>query len=640
MGLLPIGINNRIVQWRAKEKQVDVFVNDASGLISIDALDAYFYAKKYPIRSTADLDISIGHSSKDLTNGKFTFNLYTIVTDISVGDYVYEVVLDDKSNNKFTVVQDRFTILNSLDLSYPTPFASLSPDSYTFYPCDLSTRFTIDTGAGAGWTLTMPSWLTATPTIGAGSSSPLIEVNTFGTSIPYAQVIMTNPWGANLSVDVSYYVTSISLDISSFTFTPFNASTYAHITTGSINKWAITNIPSWLTVNPSYGTGDASVLLTADVSVLHSLVQLTADSSYSFTDPTLDVSFNIDFKITPASYIFTPYDLSTYIDISTWSGNYWTMGDYASWLSFDDSIGNGDQRILLTSSVLGSDSSAYFDIITTKTEDVSLAFYYVSDTCLGSGDYGFWQFEDNLLDDSGEGNDLTEMRSGHTEQGDQWYPVTYVNGKIGKAGYYQRDNWYSGPVATPNGMYVRYSLSQTKDSSIIDLFTGFNSWSISIWFKFLKSTAPSAQPTYTYTLFSSHGDGENGVDIKIEGVNNTLGVRRFVWGSLTETTSLYNGNQDLNDGAWHLLVMTCDGSTHNVFFDNNWVTKNMDSSISIASTEVNIGTEYQNVFWIWPGNNVWMGRWPWNGYVDQTRIYNRKLNLGEVAALWNGGAGV
>ena len=120
MGLLPVGINNRIVQWRANDKQVDVFVNDCSGFTNIIApWTASFYAKKYPIRSTAALDISIGSSSIDASRGLVTFDLTHAITDIEKGDYIYEVFLEDSYNiNKITVVQDRFTILSSLNTSY------------------------------------------------------------------------------------------------------------------------------------------------------------------------------------------------------------------------------------------------------------------------------------------------------------------------------------------------------------------------------------------------------------------------------------------------------------------------------------------------------------------------------------------
>jgi len=46
MGLLKTGVKNNIVEWRAKSRQVDVHVNDASGFVStLQSYDAYFYAK-------------------------------------------------------------------------------------------------------------------------------------------------------------------------------------------------------------------------------------------------------------------------------------------------------------------------------------------------------------------------------------------------------------------------------------------------------------------------------------------------------------------------------------------------------------------------------------------------------------------
>jgi len=120
MGLQAIGIDNRFVHFRAKDKQIDVFVNDCSGYFNgLNPWICSFYAKKFPPISNAEYDISIGSSSIDGSIGKITFDLSPIISDISVGDYIYEVLIEDTYNiNRISVVQDRFTILNSLNTDY------------------------------------------------------------------------------------------------------------------------------------------------------------------------------------------------------------------------------------------------------------------------------------------------------------------------------------------------------------------------------------------------------------------------------------------------------------------------------------------------------------------------------------------
>lgn len=121
MTLLPKGIDNRLVTWRAKDKQVDVFIHDVSGLnTSIHPWSATFYAKRFPVSPYAPVDVSVSGTLMDGSMG-FTFDLSAGLVDVSVGDYIYEVKLNDSYwwyrsyNNYVTVVQDRFQILRSLN---------------------------------------------------------------------------------------------------------------------------------------------------------------------------------------------------------------------------------------------------------------------------------------------------------------------------------------------------------------------------------------------------------------------------------------------------------------------------------------------------------------------------------------------
>jgi len=110
-----LNYNNRLEGYKGNSKSVLVIAYDPSNnLMDITNYDAFFYMKKYPVTASSTLDVSVGHTSKDPSNGAFLFNLSSNTLDISVGDYVYEVVIDDSSANRNTLIQDLFIIKESL----------------------------------------------------------------------------------------------------------------------------------------------------------------------------------------------------------------------------------------------------------------------------------------------------------------------------------------------------------------------------------------------------------------------------------------------------------------------------------------------------------------------------------------------
>jgi len=210
MGLLPVGINNRIVEWRAKDKIVNVFLNDASGSVtSIADLSAYFYAKKFPISSSADLDISIGYYSKDLDKKMFCFHLYPFITDISIGDYLYEILITDTAGLRITIVQDRFSLLQTVFEGY-TAGNSINPSTYSFTNYDSSMILTIE-GRTEEWNLYTPDWITASRTSGTYGTYEVVLTANSDVSVPYADVsIVFN--NETMVMDTSYGYYNLSLD--------------------------------------------------------------------------------------------------------------------------------------------------------------------------------------------------------------------------------------------------------------------------------------------------------------------------------------------------------------------------------------------------------------------------------------------
>lgn len=107
--------NNKISGFQNNSKSLLVVVYDSSNaLMDITDYDASLYMQKYPIRANQPIDVSISHTSKDASNGSFLFNLSATNLNISAGDYVYEVIIDDGSTHRYTVIQDRFSLSDSI----------------------------------------------------------------------------------------------------------------------------------------------------------------------------------------------------------------------------------------------------------------------------------------------------------------------------------------------------------------------------------------------------------------------------------------------------------------------------------------------------------------------------------------------
>jgi len=106
--------NNKLEGFSGNSKEITCFVYDASSsLMDITNYNGYYYMQKYPIREGNPIDVSVLHTNKDASNGAFYFNLSTMDLDLSVGDYVYEIIIDN-GTLRYTVVQDKFNLKKSI----------------------------------------------------------------------------------------------------------------------------------------------------------------------------------------------------------------------------------------------------------------------------------------------------------------------------------------------------------------------------------------------------------------------------------------------------------------------------------------------------------------------------------------------
>ena len=107
--------NNKIEGFQNNSKTLLVIVYDASNnLYDLTGYNGYLYMQKYPIRANNPIDVSISASSLDPSSGAVFFQLSDSELNLNAGDYVYEVIIDDGSTNRYTVIQNRFNLKDSI----------------------------------------------------------------------------------------------------------------------------------------------------------------------------------------------------------------------------------------------------------------------------------------------------------------------------------------------------------------------------------------------------------------------------------------------------------------------------------------------------------------------------------------------
>ena len=145
-----------------------------------------------------------------------------------------------------------------------------------------------------------------------------------------------------------------------------------------------------------------------------------------------------------------------------------------------------------------------------------------------------------------------------------------------------------------------------------------NDWSFSTWYKL---TSPSSK-----NVFLSRKETSKNFDIFIDNTDNEF---KFKYNTTTVSSNLAI---DTNDKDWHHLAVTKgqEGLASNIisFYHNGKLVnqRNEDIAFTTSATDLIIGTDNTTGF---------------NGYLDDIRLYNIKLNHLEVAKIsrseFNGG---
>jgi hypothetical protein len=129
-----------------------------------------------------------------------------------------------------------------------------------------------------------------------------------------------------------------------------------------------------------------------------------------------------------------------------------------------------------------------------------------------------------------------------------------------------------------------------------------------VWIKFTASQNAR-------TIIGRHDDASGGSSLGIDdGAANKI---KFHLNSYN--TQRVNSLSTLNDGVWHHVIGTWNGSELRLYIDGV-----LNNSNTVASTLT------------YPALNTQIGRWVggssqyFNGYIDEPRIWNRSLSAAEV----------
>lgn len=209
---------------------------------------------------------------------------------------------------------------------------------------------------------------------------------------------------------------------------------------------------------------------------------------------------------------------------------------------------------------------------------------------LTDGLIGYWKLDSNA-------NDSLGARNG-TDSGSP----TYATGKI------------------DNGVTYNGSSSYSTIANHSSLFP--TSLTVSLWIKFTTVQ----QNKHIFTLQNANASPYLGFSIFVEDSANgkkiTSATRSTSFGYITSTNNL-------NDGNWHHILVTFDSGTHTLYVDGTQNAQNTGKTLAWdTGADLKFGKFYN-----------YSGGY-YNGSLDEVGYWDRALSSGEIAELYNAGAGL
>jgi hypothetical protein len=234
--------------------------------------------------------------------------------------------------------------------------------------------------------------------------------------------------------------------------------------------------------------------------------------------------------------------------------------------------------VFASNSLRSSGSLVTLGNITTQSGSLWQPVYHTDD-----GLVGYWNFSES-------GSSIAYDRSPYGNDGTLTNGPTYTQGKFGTA----------------------LSFDGTNDNVAHNLNVNFPYVTVEAWIK--TSAAGSLQ------MISENDGSPRMWQLRLE-TNGTINFTVFV-GPSTYAEAI--GTVAINDGNWHHVTGTFDGQTVRAYVDGNLHARaSLSGTLQQATVTAHIG--------MYPGNVA-----PFNGTIDEVRIYNRPLSLQEIRTQYLG----
>jgi len=219
-----------------------------------------------------------------------------------------------------------------------------------------------------------------------------------------------------------------------------------------------------------------------------------------------------------------------------------------------------------------------------------------------NGLIGWWPFNGNANDESGNGNHGTLIGN-----------VSLTT---------DRDGLPNSAFSFPGNSSAYIDVNQ--NNSFANFSDGFT---ISAWY--LSNVSSTSGRVIALGNTDSHG-GSNGNGFHIAGFNTTGIVLRI--GSIPISIGQWNSAiQGQSSAIWHNLVLTANFSNNNYKIYHNGLEIENDTISSALPLPIDLSTQNFNI-----GRKTVSAFDPWNGKVDDIGIWNRALTAQEVSNLYNG----
>jgi len=224
---------------------------------------------------------------------------------------------------------------------------------------------------------------------------------------------------------------------------------------------------------------------------------------------------------------------------------------------------------------------------------LSFGFFGNAVADISSGLVAHYKFDGNANDSSGNGYNAIESGG-----------VSYVSGKYAQATSFDGDN----------GKYIYTTLNPLTG-------IGTSDFTISVWTKFNKVT-----DNWIYFLGENLYGGEEGIRALISNDSTVkIQITDLTTGSSNSSTIV--SSTVLSTDTWYHIVMSRNNSVAYLYV-------NAVLNGSISSIQSLTSNEFSNSITVGVRPTNW--NYPFNGQIDELKIYNRALSESEIQELYTG----